>query len=137
MTVELSQHQRGTLIRCIKADIYCISFNLATTFLACSSDKGTIHVSSLTGNENNHDCQKQTCGSIKSNTVENSSQSSSDGASGTEIDSSHAHNESIDGTDSSFWRTPYPLIWSCPVVEQRSDPRNTRRQVYLAFFQPW
>ena len=30
-----------------KAEIYCITFNPASTFLACSSDKGTVHVFSL------------------------------------------------------------------------------------------
>ena len=32
-----------------RAEIYCISFNPASTFLACSSDKGTVHIYSLTG----------------------------------------------------------------------------------------
>lgn len=32
-----------------RAEIYCICFNLTSTFLACSSDKGTIHVYSLSG----------------------------------------------------------------------------------------
>ena len=30
-----------------KAEIYCVTFNPASTFLACSSDKGTVHVFSL------------------------------------------------------------------------------------------
>jgi hypothetical protein len=32
-----------------RADIYCICFNSTSTYLACSSDKGTIHIFSLTG----------------------------------------------------------------------------------------
>ena len=32
-----------------RAEIYCISFNTATTYLACSSDKGTVHIYSLMG----------------------------------------------------------------------------------------
>eukprot|EP01035_Chromulina_nebulosa_P036763 gene36763-49567_t len=32
-----------------RAEIYCICFNLTSTFLACSSDKGTVHVYSLSG----------------------------------------------------------------------------------------
>lgn len=31
-----------------RADIYCIAFNLASTYVACSSDKGTVHIFSLT-----------------------------------------------------------------------------------------
>lgn len=30
-----------------RAEIYCIAFNTATTFIACSSDKGTVHIFSL------------------------------------------------------------------------------------------
>ncbi len=30
-----------------RADIYCIAFNTASTYIACSSDKGTIHIFSL------------------------------------------------------------------------------------------
>jgi len=30
-----------------KAEIYCISFDLASKFIACSSDRGTIHIFSL------------------------------------------------------------------------------------------
>jgi hypothetical protein len=32
-----------------RAEIYCIAFNPASTFIACSSDKGTVHIYSLTG----------------------------------------------------------------------------------------
>lgn len=32
-----------------RADIYCLSFNNTSTYLACSSDKGTIHIFSLLG----------------------------------------------------------------------------------------
>ncbi|KAJ1434301.1 WD40-repeat-containing domain protein [Ochromonadaceae sp. CCMP2298] len=32
-----------------RAEIYCIAFNPASTFLACTSDKGTVHIYSLTG----------------------------------------------------------------------------------------
>lgn len=32
-----------------KAEIYCICFNVTSTFVACSSDKGTIHIFSLAG----------------------------------------------------------------------------------------
>jgi WD repeat-containing protein 45 len=32
-----------------RAEIYCIAFNPASTFVACSSDKGTVHIYSLTG----------------------------------------------------------------------------------------
>ena len=39
----LRELRRGT----DRAEIYCISFNLASTFLACSSDKGTVHIFSL------------------------------------------------------------------------------------------
>jgi WD40 repeat protein len=39
----LKEFRRGT----DRAEIYCIAFNTATTFLACSSDKGTIHIFSL------------------------------------------------------------------------------------------
>ena len=39
----LRELRRGT----DRAEIYCIAFNAATTFLACSSDKGTIHIFSL------------------------------------------------------------------------------------------
>lgn len=31
-----------------RAEIYCIAFNPASTFIACSSDKGTVHIYSLT-----------------------------------------------------------------------------------------
>lgn len=31
-----------------RAEIYCIAFNNASTYLACSSDKGTVHIFSLT-----------------------------------------------------------------------------------------
>ena len=41
-----------------RAEIYSISFNPASTFVACSSDKGTVHIFSLTGavpkTRNNH-----------------------------------------------------------------------------------
>jgi len=56
---------RGTLIRIFnthsgqalqelrrgsdRAEIYCLAFNMTTEWLACSSDKGTVHVFSLTG----------------------------------------------------------------------------------------
>ena len=30
-----------------RAEIYCLCFNPTSTFLACSSDKGTIHIFSL------------------------------------------------------------------------------------------
>ena len=30
-----------------RAEIYSIAFNQTTTFLACSSDKGTVHIFSL------------------------------------------------------------------------------------------
>jgi WD40 repeat protein len=59
-----SASEKGTLIRiwnCFtgeplrelrrgvdRADIYCICFNLASTYVACSSDKGTVHIFSLT-----------------------------------------------------------------------------------------
>jgi hypothetical protein len=33
-----------------RAEIYCIAFNAATTFLACSSDKGTVHIFALSDN---------------------------------------------------------------------------------------
>jgi len=32
-----------------RAEIYCIAFNPASTFVACSSDKGTVHIYSVTG----------------------------------------------------------------------------------------
>jgi hypothetical protein len=32
-----------------RADIYCLAFNSASTYLACSSDKGTVHIFSLAG----------------------------------------------------------------------------------------
>lgn len=32
-----------------RAEIYCLAFNQTSTFLACSSDKGTIHIFSLAG----------------------------------------------------------------------------------------
>lgn len=32
-----------------RADIYCLAFNHASTYLACSSDKGTVHIFSLVG----------------------------------------------------------------------------------------
>jgi WD40 repeat protein len=31
------------------AEIYCLTFNMTTEWLACSSDKGTIHIFSLSG----------------------------------------------------------------------------------------
>lgn len=36
-----------------RADIYCISFNQTSTFVACSSDKGTVHIFSLASNQAN------------------------------------------------------------------------------------
>jgi len=33
-----------------RAEIYCICFNQTSTFLACSSDKGTVHIYSLSAN---------------------------------------------------------------------------------------
>lgn len=60
-----SASEKGTLIRiwdCFtgdplrelrrgmdRADIYCLSFNPTSTFIACSSDKGTVHIFSLDG----------------------------------------------------------------------------------------
>ena len=32
-----------------RAEIYCLTFNQTSTFLACSSDKGTVHIFSLSG----------------------------------------------------------------------------------------
>jgi WD40 repeat protein len=32
-----------------RADIYCLAFNSTSTYLACSSDKGTVHIFSLVG----------------------------------------------------------------------------------------
>ena len=32
-----------------RAEIYCLSFNQTSSFLACSSDKGTVHIFSLSG----------------------------------------------------------------------------------------
>jgi WD40 repeat protein len=32
-----------------RAEIYCLAFNPTSTFIACSSDKGTVHIFSLTG----------------------------------------------------------------------------------------
>lgn len=32
-----------------RAEIYCICFNQTSTYLACSSDKGTVHIYSLVG----------------------------------------------------------------------------------------
>jgi WD40 repeat protein len=40
----LAELRRGTE----KAEIYSISFNPSSKFLACSSDRGTIHIFSLT-----------------------------------------------------------------------------------------
>lgn len=64
-----SASEKGTLIRvwnCFtgellrelrrgmdKAEIYCICFNPASSFLACSSDKGTVHIFSLTNSTSN------------------------------------------------------------------------------------
>ena len=35
-----------------RAEIYCLCFNYNSTFIACSSDKGTVHIYSLTGEVN-------------------------------------------------------------------------------------
>lgn len=65
-----SASEKGTLIRiwdCFtgdplrelrrgmdRADIYCLCFNSSSTFVACSSDKGTIHIFSLDGSGPNN-----------------------------------------------------------------------------------
>jgi len=36
-----------------RAEIYCICFNQTSSFLACSSDKGTVHIYSLSANNTN------------------------------------------------------------------------------------
>lgn len=34
-----------------RAEVYSIAFNATSTFLACSSDKGTVHIFALAGSD--------------------------------------------------------------------------------------
>merc|ERR1712054_684638 len=54
-----------------RADIYSIAFNAATTFLACSSDKGTVHIFSLQNNNNNNNQESGTAGNRNSSNMKN------------------------------------------------------------------
>lgn len=120
-----------------KAEIYCIAFNLTSTFLACSSDKGTIHIFSLTGNNNSNSSSSgrshsssggnaqiagggDAYGSGKSSgsNVHEGDYSSSDA-------SGHTHNKSIGGAGLTFLKgiLPPSLVpkyldseWSCAQV---------------------
>ena len=66
---------KGTIIRIIKtsngdiiqelrrgtesAEIYCLSFDFNSTYIACSSNKGTIHIFNIKNDENNNEVQNQ------------------------------------------------------------------------------
>lgn len=56
-----------------RAEIYCLTFNPASTYLACSSDKGTVHIFSLSESNPQHGsgsaAQEQAAGEGASNAV--------------------------------------------------------------------
>ncbi len=104
-----------------KAEIYCIAFNQATTFLACSSDKGTIHIFSLTGSGNGAVQSVDSHSSKRLTTPSNSG-----GREDEEVhDSAPAANKSMGGAGISFLKNILPTSlmpkyldseWSCAQV---------------------
>ena len=54
--IRLFETENGTLLQEVRrgadhADVHCISFDPASKFLACSSDKGTIHIFAIKQDE--------------------------------------------------------------------------------------
>jgi hypothetical protein len=54
-----------------RAEIFCLCFNQLSTFLACSSDKGTIHIFSLNSNQNNGNDIDSLSSSISNQSINN------------------------------------------------------------------
>jgi WD40 repeat protein len=116
-----------------KAEIYCLAFNQASTFVACSSDKGTIHIFSLTGSSSGAPGAVQTIDAYgnkrwttPSNTIEEG-RPANDSNSNSNNNEGHAasSNKSIGGAGISFLKNilPTSLVpkyldseWSCAQV---------------------